>query len=519
MSAKPPSERVLKDAERELKKLPPGAQRAVGGWIHMRLDADGRRRFQYRTRGGGAGAHAGGTYDSWDEAVRAREAREELAKAAADLGGLESVGDLRKMKLRRYAERWWKHVVNDLEPLTHLDYAYGLKMALEVAGDYTLEQFEQSPLIVDEVKSRLKKLKTRPKDDPVRPGYFASAAADKGLKVLSAILTHAVDNGVISHNRFQGVEYFHRKRGPNGKKSNGHRAIKQSEVMHPRTVALAGLGMRGSVAQIEAGRLVPELIAYEGMRPQDVCAMRHRWWRDENGPRSHILLEDAVKDLKGHLVIGEAKTGEREPVLWPSVAEQLERVYQAQGCPDLDALVVPNEVGTYLDWGNWRRVWYRALYLAGISNAPAASAPGAFEPYLLRHIAAVTMTHAQRPAEVGGGVYSRYEVARHLGHTVDTLDKVYADIPGDLLGIAGLTMDEIIRRARREAWGPIPRDPDYEEVLYTTNEASSLTGVSITALCARCQRGSLPAVLDGGKYYISDHALVLVGLLPPVLRR
>ena len=98
---------------------------------------------------------------------------------------------------------------------------------------------------------------------------------------------------------------------------------------------------------------------------------------------------------------------------------------------------------------------------------------------------------------------------------MDTLDKVYADIPPDLLGIAGLTMDEIIRRARREVWGAAPGVPDYEEILYTTKEASQLTGVSVSALCARCQRGSLPAVIDGGKYYISDHSLVLVGLLKP----
>lgn len=68
--------------------------------------------------------------------------------------------------------------------------------------------------------------------------------------------------------------------------------------------------MRGSIAEIEQGRLVAELIAFEGMRPQDICAMRHRWWRDADGPRTHVLLEDAIKDIRGHLVVGEAKTGE-----------------------------------------------------------------------------------------------------------------------------------------------------------------------------------------------------------------
>ena len=44
----------------------------------------------------------------------------------------------------------------------------------------------------------------------------------------------------------------------------------------------------------------------------------------------------------------------------------------------------------------------------------------------------------------------------------------------DLFGIAGMTMDEIVRAGRRAAWRPIPGDADYEEILYTTVEASQL---------------------------------------------
>jgi hypothetical protein len=277
--------------------------------------------------------------------------------------------------------------------------------------------------------------------------------------------------------------------------------------------------MRGSVASIEQDRLIPELIAFNGLRPQVICAMRHRWWRDANGPRSHMLIKEAVKDLAGHLILGEPKTGLYEPVIWPAIAEQLERVYQAQGCPDLDALVVPNEKGTLIDWGNWTRRWYRALYRAGIAEAAEPMANGAFDPYLCRHIGVVTMLHAERPAAVGGGTYSMYEVATHHGHTIETLNKVYAGIPKDLLGIAGKTMDEIIRAGRRQAWGPIPGDSDYEEILYTTVEASALTGVSVTALGSRCSRGDLPAVMVKNRYQISDHHLILAGLLPPRHRR
>ena len=517
MSMRPPSEALLKAAERKLRQAAPRAQRAVGGGIYMRLDANGRRRFQFRTRRGGS--QAAGTFDSWIEAVAARDERDAALAESAELGALDSASDLRRMTVKQYAPLWWKHVLNDCEVLTQADYKYGLGMALAVAGDFTLEQLDRAPLVGDEIKTRLRKLKTRPQTAKHRPGEFTKAAADKGLKALSNICTHAVDAGAMTRNPFDGIQYFNNTRGPNGKKSNGHRAIKVSEVLRPELIAEIGLGVRGSVATIEQDRLVAELIAFGGLRPQVICAMRHRWWRDTNGPRTHMLIEDAVKDVSGHLMLGEPKTGKYEPVIWPAIAEQLERVYQAQGCPSLDALTVPNEKGTLLAWGNWRRRWYRSLFKAGIAKENDSSAEGAFDPYLCRHIGVVTMLHAQRPAAIGGGNYSRYEVAKHHGHTVETLDNVYAGIPQDLFGIAGMTMDEIVRAGRRAAWGPIPGDADYEEILYTTVEASQLTGLGVNLLSNRARLGNLPARRQGHRYLISDHDLVLVGLLAPRHRR
>jgi hypothetical protein len=86
-------------------------------------------------------------------------------------------------------------------------------------------------------------------------------------------------------------------------------------------------------------------------------------------------------------------------------------------------------------------------------------------------------------------------------------------------GIAGMTIDEIIRTARREAWGPFPGDPDHEEVVYTLKEASALTGISHSALCARAQRGSLPTRREEGLYVISEFDLAWFGLIGPAGRR
>ena len=69
---KPPSERKLAEVERALRKLSPGSQRAVGGGVYLRLDRDGRRRFQIRVRT--ADGQTGCTFDSWQEAYDALQA-------------------------------------------------------------------------------------------------------------------------------------------------------------------------------------------------------------------------------------------------------------------------------------------------------------------------------------------------------------------------------------------------------------------------------------------------------------
>lgn len=515
MSGKAPSEATLKRVERELRKLPRGAQRAVGGGIYLRLDGDGRRRFQFRTRVGKG--QPGGTYDSWEDAVVTRSEWERLAESGA-AEGLETFVSMRRMTWTDYARKhWWpEHVLLHLDPVTQSDYQQYLVDAVELVGSYTLEQIISIPNFVGTVKVELKKMKTFPATHKRRPGEFASAAADHVLQVISAVTSYAVKNGIIDRNPFLGVERFHTTRGLNGKKNGGHRRIHPAEVKHPRVIAKAGLGFRGSIAEIEGSRAAIELITYGGFRPEDVCAMRHFWWRNEDGPIEYLRIPEALKDIRGHKLLGEPKTGKRRPMLWPALGEQLERVYQAQGCPGLDALVRPDSIGGYLDWGNWRQgQWYRALHRAGISNGAKPKSDGAFEPYLSRHVGICAMLHAIRPPELGGGAYSRDEVARQYGHTVDTLNKVYADIPADLHGIAGLTVDQIIRRARREAWGPIPGDPDYEEILYTTTEAAKLTGISVNALCGRIKRGSLPAQRMNWRQLVSDHHLVLLGLLTP----
>jgi integrase len=504
-----PSERFLASIERELKKEAPHTQRAVGGGIYMSLDRDRRRRFQFRARRGGA--QRAGTFDSWDEAVEALEGCADGALAEAVGAAEASAEQLREWKIALYAQEWWRHVLT-LDVRTQDDYRRALKHLLPLVEDVTLAQLETAPLLVDVIKDRIAAAKTYAPKKGQQPKLH-KAAADKLLKALRMICQHALERRILTRNPVAGIPNFNRPRAAAGDHdAPSHRPILRSEVKTPRMVVLTGVGMRGNPATLAARRLVPELIA-TGMRPSDILAMRHRWWRDEDGPLDYIHIDSAVKDIAGHLLEGEPKTGERDLTLFPAIAEALERIYQLQDRPDLDALVVPNRHGDLLDWGNFTtEVWYPSLYRGGVSKAPTATARGAFNPYLVRHVGVTVMLHAERPE---GGTYSRHEVARQFGHTVQTLDRVYADIPEDMHGIADMTMDEILRTARRSIWGPMPGDDDYEPIEYELLDARELTGMSVNALAARLQRGSLPGVKRRGKWYVTRFDLAWHGLIPP----
>ncbi|MBA2358737.1 MAG: helix-turn-helix domain-containing protein [Actinobacteria bacterium] len=94
----------------------------------------------------------------------------------------------------------------------------------------------------------------------------------------------------------------------------------------------------------------------------------------------------------------------------------------------------------------------------------------------------------------------------------------YAAIPSNLHGVAGLTIDEIIRAAWHEVWGPTPGDAGFDDVLLTTVEASALTGLAVNSLGGRIARGTLPARMIGSRYLISEFELAWVGLIAPQLR-
>lgn len=540
---KAPSEAKLKQVARDLKKLPRGAQRAVGGGIYMRLTSTGERRFQFRTRAeNGISGQPAGTYATWEDAHDELEKREKRAGKLID-GTTEQQ---RRLTIAQYYDQeFLPYVEDNLDSLTEQDYTFKFERdGRAFWSRYTFEDVESAPVLGDRYRTHLRDTHTYPERDgdgkphPFAGEIFSPSACDGAIKVVSSLFTHAMRLGILRFNPLDKVPRFcTNRRGTTSPVSGGsHKKVRPKQMLHPRIVVRAAAGVRGSGALIEERRGLVEVLGFEGMRPSEVLALRHHNWRNSDGSaKKHLEIDEAVKEPWGHIEVGEPKTGVRDPYLWPAVAEQLERIYQAQGCPPLSALVFPNANGEHLSWTNWREdAWYPALVTAGIAMPPAdfefptpkkgrrpsnrdmklASWDGAFRPYDLRHCVASMMFHAVRPDEEGGGNYTPLEIARQLGHDVRTLLGVYADVMHDIHGVAGLTMDAIIRAARREVWGPLPGDPDFEDEWLTTVEVSALTGIAVNALGARIQRGALPARKQGSRYLVSRHELRWRGLLP-----
>jgi hypothetical protein len=183
--------------------LSPGQQRAVGGGIYLRVDGHGRLRFQFRLRSAGAQSrNAGGTYDSWDEAERARRA----ALARKEAGTPQGKERQRRLLLSEYASgQWWRHhVALNVGPLTQLNYKQALKLIYEHFRGFRLEEITEEA--VDEFAVWLKATKTDKK------GRFARSAYLRTLDILVRILNHAVENRVLAHNPAAGTRRRAHKR-------------------------------------------------------------------------------------------------------------------------------------------------------------------------------------------------------------------------------------------------------------------------------------------------------------------
>jgi integrase len=161
------------------------------------------------------------------------------------------------------------------------------------------------------------------------------------------------------------------------------------------------------------------IVYYAGLRPSEVVMLRRRSIvLPDEGLWGRIDVTEADIDFD---VPGEPKTGARSVPIPPVLVEQL-RSWLSEYAPAADDLLFRTRSHSRPSGSNWSRSWRRALERTGHSG---------WRVYDCRHAAATTWLASGAPLG---------EVARRLGHTVDTLVTTYV---GALTGDETITNDRI----------------------------------------------------------------------------
>jgi integrase len=161
------------------------------------------------------------------------------------------------------------------------------------------------------------------------------------------------------------------------------------------------------------------VVYFAGLRPSEVVMLRRRSVHLPPGGawgRIDVTEADIDNDTPG-----EPKTGPRSVPIPPILVHQL-RSWLDDHPGSEDTLLFRTRAGTRPSSSNWTRAWRRAL--------DATGNPG-WRIYDCRHAAATTWLASGAPLG---------EVARRLGHTVDTLVSVYV---GALSGDESVTNQRI----------------------------------------------------------------------------
>lgn len=228
------------------------------------------------------------------------------------------------------------------------------------------------------------------------------------------------------------------------------RAVARSalEVNPVREVPKLKVAKRGAIyapgaTQVEAilreldptSAALCSLIGYEGLRPSEALGLEEPHLRTNT-----ILVEQRAID--GQIMLGLKNSGNRDrdsrsPKLYPHVRQDLDRHLEHRGAADQRArrrLIFPGAHGGPWSAYEYRR-WRETVFAPAVERA---SVPVA-RPYDLRHGAASMLLHSRRPLT---------EIARHMGHTVTTLDRYYAHLIDELRDTDPIDVEQQIADAR-----------------------------------------------------------------------
>jgi integrase len=322
------------------------------------------------------------------------DAKIKLAKRSGDLEEL----DIGKETFTQFEKEWWTlYAQRHLAEKTRKQYRYLLDR-------YVLPTFR------DEQIRRMTTVAILEWSEGLLGVGVGDETVRKTLGMVQGIMQRAVEWGRLRVNPVRSVKK------PSGARKRTIRALSPSQVE----------GLRASVPTL-ADKTLISVLAYGGLRPGEALALT---WGDVT--KRTIRIDKAVS-------LGETKDTKTEkhrtvPML-RHLAQDLNELRMASGRPADSALVFPRTQG-----GLWRehtyRNWRRRVY------KPAAEAIGLSKtsrPYDLRHSrAALLYAEGVNPAEI----------AKIMGHSVETLSSSYTHVISELAGAGPQNPTALIKRAR-----------------------------------------------------------------------
>lgn len=244
---------------------------------------------------------------------------------------------------------------------------------------------------------------------------LAASTASRRRKIAKACVRRAVELDLLAADPWPPV--------PKGRSARKVHRKRQRVDVHALPGPETMVRILDAIPSHQPGSLTYQqmtaVVYYGGLRPSEVVMLRRRSLTlpaDASWGRIDVTEADIGFDTPG-----EPKTGPRSVPIPPVLVTRLQTWLSSHDFAP-DDLLFRTRSGGRPTTSNWGRAWHRALDAVG---APA------WRVYDCRHAAATTWLASGAPLG---------EVARRLGHTVDTLVSTYV---GALTGDESLTNDRI----------------------------------------------------------------------------
>ncbi len=412
-----------------------GSDRLAKPWV-VRWEVDGRRTSRsFKTKA---------LADRFrSELVVAHDRGERFDRATGEPVGWSSASD--DVTVHQWASRWLAEQWEGWQPRTRASAVEALARFVPLAvssrapeapaplRQYLRKGLEPNVVVEDEECERWLQRWSLPLSELTRENLaaielalsrsldgrpLAPSTSGRYKKVSRACIRRAVDLGVLAADPWPPPTRGQRHR----KSARSKRAFDVRTLPDPATMRRAIDAIATHQPASRTYQVMTAVAYYAGLRPSEVVMLRRSSLTLPPSGWGRIDVTEADVDFD---VSGEPKTGPRSVPIPPRLVDQLRMWVDQLSSQDPDTLLFRTRGGKRPTASNWRRAWHRAL---GSIGEPT------LRIYDCRHAAATTWLQAGVPLG---------EVARRLGHSVETLVSTYV---GALAGDEEIANERIERR-------------------------------------------------------------------------